>query len=147
MTQLSEQLKRHEGFRTDPYLCSENHHTIGYGHNLDANPLPWLNPPITEEEASRILDSDIAICEQACQHHIPFFGGLDQVRQAVLLNMCFNLGVWGLMAFRKFLAAMAESKWELAAKEMLFSKWAEQVKRRAAELAAMMVTGKWEEKS
>ena len=38
MMNLIEQLKEHEGFRANYYLCSSNKKTIGYGRNLDNNP-------------------------------------------------------------------------------------------------------------
>lgn len=67
---------------------------------------------------------------------------LDDVRQRVLLDMGFNLGVWGLMKFRKTLGHVQAHNFEHASIEMLDSKWAEQVGGRAKALSQMMRTGK-----
>lgn len=37
---LLARLKLSEGFRAEPYLCPAGRVTIGYGHNLEAHPLP-----------------------------------------------------------------------------------------------------------
>lgn len=73
---------------------------------------------------------------------LPWWRGLDEVRKAILINMCFNLGLPRLMTFRKMLKALEDRNYELAAKEMLDSKWAKQVGNRAIELSEMMRTGK-----
>jgi len=65
------------------------------------------------------------------------------VRQAVLVDMAFNLGRAGLASFQKMRAALALGDFERAAAEMLDSLWARQVGRRARELAEMMQTGQW----
>ena len=55
--------------------------------------------------------------------------------------MAFNMGIGGLLGFRKFLAELQDRHFEAAAKEMLDSRWAEQVGRRAEELAQIVRTG------
>ncbi|MDP3115142.1 MAG: glycoside hydrolase family protein, partial [Candidatus Cloacimonadaceae bacterium] len=52
---------------------------------------------------------------------------MDEVRKSVLLNMCFNLGIGGLMGFNNTLAFIAAGDWERAANGMLASMWAKQV--------------------
>ena len=47
-----EQLKRHEGFRKHVYKCTAGHDTVGFGYNLDANPLALT--PYEIKETSRI---------------------------------------------------------------------------------------------
>ena len=48
--------------------------------------------------------------------------------------MCFNLGYPRLSKFKNFLAAMQENDFETAAVEMMDSKWANQVGKRAERL-------------
>jgi len=60
----------------------------------------------------------------------------------VLLNMCFNLGIYGLLGFKKTLAYIKAGDWERAANNMLVSRWAKQVGRRAIELSELMRKGK-----
>src|SRR4029453_18317155 len=71
----------------------------------------------------------------------PAVGRLDTVRQRVVLDMRRNVGVKGLLAMRRFVAAVEFHFWETAAEEILSSQWAMENQRRARVLAEMMRTG------
>lgn len=132
--QLIEQLKRHEGFRKKPYQCTAGKTTIGYGRNLD-------DVGIHEVEAHTLLVNDInAACEELNKRY-PSFLSLDLPRKNVLINMVFNLGITRFSNFKKMIAAVENKQYEQAAKEMMSSKWANQVGDRAKELARQMRTG------
>ena len=136
MDRIKEQLVRHEGLRLKPYRCSAGKLTIGIGRNLD-------DCGITQSEAYVMLINDIINCEKQLQSKIPdIYNGLDEVRKSVLLNMCFNLGINGLLGFKNTLAFVKAGDWERAANNMLVSKWAKQVGRRAIELSELMRKGK-----
>lgn len=142
-----EQLKRHEGLRLTPYRCTAGALTIGYGHNLDANPIIDITPhtKITEGRATRILIEDCRKYAVQLDGRMTWWRTLNEPRQAVILNMAFNLGILGLLSFKNTLRAVKEERWSDAADGMLASKWAGQVKRRAVELAAQMRSGEWAE--
>jgi len=90
-----------------------------------------------------LLEHDILQCEMQILAEIPkIYLQLDEVRKSVLLNMCFNLGIGGLLEFNNTLAYVAAGDWERAANGMLASKWAKQVGRRAIELSELMRKGK-----
>jgi len=132
---LKSQLERHEGLRLKPYLdtATPPRLTIGYGRNLD-------DKGISREEAMVMLDADI---DEAVQYMetVDEYRALDPVRQAILVNLCFNLGFHGLMKFKRMWAAIGRGDYSRAAYEMLDSKWARQVGYRADELAEIMRTG------
>lgn len=133
---IKAQLVRHEGLKLKPYRCTAGKLTIGIGRNLD-------DCGISQKEAYAILDRDIQDCEQRLLEEIPnIYNNLDEVRQSVLLNMCFNLGIKGLLEFKNTLAFIGAGDWERAANNMLASKWAKQVGRRAIELSELMRKGK-----
>lgn len=140
------QLKRHEGLRLVPYRCPAGFLTVGYGHNIDANPVPNLGPDdrISEAEADKILELDMRSCGTALDRAMPDWRTLCEPRQAVLLNMAVNLGVRGLLGFRKTVAAIRAGDFNAASREMLNSKWSRDVKGRALELAEQMRSGLWQ---
>ena len=150
--QFYAQLMRHEGAKRAPdgthvaYRCPAGALTIGYGHNLDALPLLGLDELscISEAQARKILIADAAVFAAALDKEIPWWRRLNAPRQAVLLNMAFNMGVDGLLKFKNTLRAVREMRWKDARDGMLASKWAGQVGRRASELAAQMLTGGWQ---
>jgi len=135
MNRIKAQLVRHEGLRLKPYRCTAGKLTIGIGRNLE-------DRGISQKEAYAMLERDIQDCEQWLIDEIPeIYNKLDEVRQSVLLNMCFNLGIKGLLEFKNTLAFIDAGDWERAANGMLASKWAKQVGRRAIELSELMRKG------
>jgi lysozyme len=136
MDRIKEQLVRHEGLRLKPYRCTAGKLTIGIGRNLD-------DCGISQSEAYVMLINDIMNCEKKLQSKIPdIYHSLDEVRKSVLLNMCFNLGINDLLGFKNTLAFVKAGDWERAANNMLVSRWAKQVGRRAIELSELMRKGK-----
>ena len=129
------QLRLHEGERLKPDRCTAGKLTIGVGRNLE-------DRGITREEASYLLANDIAAEERELLRALPWVANLDEVRQRVLLDMAFNMGVVGLLAFKRTLATIQAGDYQRAAAMMLDSKWAGQVGQRAERLSRMMATGK-----
>lgn len=134
---LRAQLVRHEGLRLKPYLDTVGKLTIGIGRNLH-------DVGITVDEAHYLLSGDLEQVVTGLLSRYPWFSALDSVRQAVLVNMGFNLGLGGLASFTRTLAAVEHRQYGQAADFMMDSKWARQVGARAGELAAQMKTGKWQ---
>lgn len=129
------QLRLHEGERLKPYRCTAGKLTIGVGRNLE-------DRGITAEESACLLGNDIARFEAELFRALPWASSLDDVRQRVLLDMAFNMGMAGLLGFRNTLATIKAGDYEKAAGMMLESKWAKQVGQRAERLSRMMFTGK-----
>lgn len=130
---LKAELVRHEGFRRLPYQDAAGILTVGVGRNLER--------PLSDAAIRFLLDEDIAGAIADCERLIISYAGLDDTRQRVLVNMMFNLGPIRLLGFKKFLSAVGQRDFTLAAEEMLNSAWAHQVGARAVELAAMMRDG------
>jgi len=137
MTELKSQLMKHEGLRLKPYLCTSGKITIGVGRNLE-------DTGISEEEAMTLLDNDLEWVKAGLDKNIPWWKELDGPRAGVLMNMAFNMGVHGLLKFKKMLGAVQGGNYPTASVEMLDSRWARQVGYRAEELAEQMRTGEWQ---
>lgn len=128
------ELIRDEGVKLKPYRDTVGKLTIGVGRNLD-------DVGISEAEAANLLDGDIERTARALDKALPWWRNLDDVRQRVVLNMAFNMGINSLRRFKNTLAAIQAGKYEDAATGMLASKWAQQVGQRAQRLASMMRKG------
>ena len=129
--QLTEQLKKHEGVRLYPYEDTTGHWTIGIGHNL-------TDKGITLEESECLLREDIDDVELQLDKELSWWRRKPENVQLVLADMCFNLGISGLLTFDKFLHAIKCNAWETAQMEMLDSLWAKQVGTRADDLREML---------
>lgn len=128
------ELTRDEGLRLKPYRCTAGKLTIGVGRNLD-------DVGISQGEAEILLRNDI---DRACadlDRSLPWWRGLDPVRQRVLCNMAFNMGIGGLLTFKSTLTLIQMGKYLDASQRMVASKWAGQVGPRAERLALMMRDG------
>ena len=125
---------KHEGLRLDPYLDSVGKLTIGYGRNIDDN-------GIRQNEAEYMLAGDVAEVREELNRHFDWYSTLDTVRQAVIENMLFNMGLNKFMGFKNMIAALQLHDFQQAASEMRDSHWYQQVGTRARELVKMMRTG------
>lgn len=142
LPKLVAQLKRHEGaVKKDgshlPYKCPADKITIGYGRNIEER-------GISEDESEYLLNNDIRLSELELTKAFPWFGNLTAERQAVLINMHFNMGLTRLKGFIKALPAIERGDYKTAAAEMLDSVWARRAGNRANELAKQMETGQWQ---
>jgi lysozyme len=136
MTSLEDQLIDHEGLELKPYQCTADKLTIGVGRNIE-------DRGITEDEARYLLKNDIKIVEDELLEKKPVVAGLDAVRQRVLVDMGFNLGIPTLMKFQNMWAAIEDEDFQTAADEAMDSRWAKQVGHRAERLCQAMATGEW----
>ena len=149
---ISQRLQMHEGLRLKPYFCTRGKQTIGVGRCLDTNPLTaeeekvvgdWKRG-ITKNAAFYLLRNDIARVEKECRQNIPFWKKLDDERQYALLDMAFNLGISGLLKFKKMLSYMGVGNFRQASVECLSSKYAQDVGIRAKRIAKCIETGRFE---
>ena len=131
---LRELLYQEEGYRQYPYFDTRGNETIGIGRNLKAN-------GISLSEAYHLLDNDIDYFSERLETTLAAFKKLDETRKIVLVDMCFNLGLKGLLGFKKMLAAVQRQDWDTAAKEILASNAALQTGKRYQKLSQMMKTG------
>ena len=98
MRSIEDQLILHEGLRLKPYRCTAGKLTIGVGRNLE-------DKGISHDEAMILLRNDIA--EVTAQlEQFDWFRALGPVRRKVLIDMCFNLGMAGLLGFQKMIEAL-----------------------------------------
>ena len=152
-----DKLIEHEGMVLNVYKDSLGIDTIGIGRNLkdrgiSKEELEYMDIPnmdvvyehgINEADARYLAMNDIKIVEnELCRVH-PCVEKLDAVRQLVLMDMSFNMGVPRLCKFKKMWNAIHENNFIAASEEMLDSRWATQVGRRAKQLSEAMKTGEF----
>jgi len=110
------------------------HPTIGYGRALDVQ-------GITTPEAQQLLAADILRIQRDLAKQ-PWYNELDEVRQGVITNLAYNMGVRGVLAFRKMVAALKVKDYNEAANQLTDSKWFHQVqKSRSSRLIQQLRTG------
>ena len=113
-----------EGLELKLYFCKSNKPTIGVGRNC-------LDNGITEEEAMYLLNNDISTVIKKLDKHWIAWRKFPIAAQYVCIDLVFNMGINSFMSFRHTRSYMELCEWEKAGDELLNSKYAEQVGRRA----------------
>jgi len=121
---IKDRLIDFEAIVLQPYKCASGFLSLGVGRNLDAN-------GISKEEALYLLDNDIELVIHKLDKHWKVWRSFPTAAQYVCIDLVFNMGINAWMSFRKTRAYMELGQWEEASKELLNSKYASQVGRRA----------------
>jgi len=131
---VAEDLKRDEGWVPHAYQDHLGYWTIGYGFLIDERKggrLPkhignqWLQWEI-EQRWRELTDAE------------PWLDDQPEDVQRALANMAYQLGVSGVLRFRKMLQALRDGNREKAAQEALDSLWAAQTPARAERVAELI---------
>jgi len=131
---LRKQITKHEGIEYKLYRCTSDKLTIGVGRNIE-------DRGISHDTAMQMLDEDIDICINELQQTVSYWDDLPERVQEALVNLCFNMGIKRLMAFKKTFGYLREGMFDKAADELLDSRYANQVGQRAIDVAHMIREG------
>ena len=128
MEDLIESIKKNEGFVGPVYKDTLGFDTIGYGTKL----------PLSEEEAEVLLLLRLKDKIEELIVREPFFMELPVDKQEIIVEMCYQMGVSGVLNFKRMWKALKEFEFFEASVEMMDSKWAKQTFTRAYELSLRM---------
>ena len=134
------QLENDEGRRETIYRDSLGYLTIGIGRLLDPRKGGRLRP----KEVDFLFDNDYDEKEEQCARMFPGWAKLNPPRQAAIVNMCFQMGITGVLQFKKMVQAMVDEHWADARHHALDSEWAKQTPARARRVAYQIETGEWQ---
>lgn len=164
MTKLTNFIKRHEGYRSLPYLDTVGKWTWGYGRNIDDVPFTGdevkalfntlkialdnsddetkeLIEKAILEAADESLENDLSYATSACQRVFNDFEIYTNNRRISLISIMFNLGNYKFLGFKKMITAVRGREWRTAHDELLDSKRAKQLPKRSQEEASMLEIG------
>ena len=125
---LIEDIKQEEGFKGVVYKCSEGFDTIGYGTRL----------PITKEEATLLLEYRLSKTISAVKSSLYHLNIRDEAWD-ILYNMAYQIGIGGLLKFKRMIVALENQDYYNASIEMKSSLWAKQTPNRANRLIDRMI--------
>ncbi len=125
---LISKIKKHEGFRSTVYECTEGYETIGYGFAIK-------DLKLDEDIAELILVRKLADLVARIKQTFPWTKDAPEEIQDVVVDMCYQLGVNGFSKFKKTIYLLETEQYEEASTEMLDSLWAKQTPNRAKELS------------
>ena len=132
MIRLMKSVKQHEGFRNSVYKDTLGKRTVGYGHLCVED--HWEdNREYTIPELERVLEADLNNAVQGAESLLRDGPVLDDLAQELIVEMIFQLGKTGVSKFKNMWKALQQEppQYDVAATEMLDSRWAKQTPRRA----------------
>lgn len=138
--EAKETIKGHEGFSSKPYpdpsgegIC------IWYGFNLDKIPTQ-LQRDMADSALEVMVERIILDLEKALLKLSPpiDFALLPAGVQLALIDLCYNIGLNGILGFKRMLACIAGGDWAGTRVELLNSRYAQQLPTRAKNLANMI---------
>jgi len=135
-------LEFEEGYREDPYHCSEGFPTIGIGTKIGPKNAKLSNYifKVSPRSAKALLDDELnKVVPELLKHR--WYIELNEGRQIIIKSMAYQLGVVGLFKFKKMIAALEAKDFPAAATEALDSRWAKQTPKRAIRHAKVIEHG------
>ena len=137
---LRQQLIRDEGSVSHAYEDSLGFTTIGVGRLIDFR----RGGGLRDGEIDFLLGNDIEEKTAQVLAALPWASKLSETRRAVLINMAFQLGIGGLLKFKRALGSIEDGQYKEASMEMLDSLWAQQTPERAKRLSKQMESDEWQ---
>lgn len=138
------QLKNDEGLELTAYpdpITKGDPWTIGYGCT---GPGITKDTVWTEEKANGEILKRVKQIEIQLSNRLSWFSKLNPVRQDVLVNISYNIGVAGLMKWPITLSSIGRGEYTEAAQDIGGNKkWFNQVHDRVTRCARAMKTGTW----
>ena len=135
---LLESVKKHEGYRNKVYLDSLGKRTVGVGHLCVED--FWEDGKEYDEKflmdtLQKDLQGSIDGAEDLCKDL-----KISDDAKILIIEMIFQLGKTGVSKFRNMWKALQQDppQYDVAATEMLDSRWAKQTPNRAKEMSDHM---------
>ena len=155
LSRVMRMLSAEEGRRNKPYKDSLGYLTVGVGHLIDPRKggslPPWAQVELdaagrlSDASVDKLLEHDIINAVEQLDRNLPWAESLDEVRYTVLLDMCFQMGIGGLLGFENTLRHVHEGNYEQAATNMKASLWRRQTPNRANRRIEEMRSGVFHE--
>jgi len=131
---IKKQIADDEGCRLYVYPDSMQKLTVGIGHLVRKEDGLAYGDSIPQVLCDQFFEQDFENAVDECERHLPKFKEYPEPIRGVLINMAFNLGIAGLLHFRKFIAALNRADYLEAANQMQLSDWYSQVGKRSRRL-------------
>ena len=128
---LINQIKKHEGYKSTVYECTEGYDTIGYGFAIK-------DLELSEEVCNIILTEKLAKLQLSISNKFEWFDDSPVIVKDVVTNMCYQLGLSGFSKFKKTIYYLETEQYEEASTECLDSLWAKQTPSRAKDVSEQL---------
>ena len=138
---LREEIAEDEGCKYEVYLDHLGLPTCGIGHlitEIDEEHGKTVGTVVEQERVKQLFALDMAVTVEEGRVLYDDFDDLPEECQHIIANMMFNMGRPRLSKFKGMRAGVDARDWNVAADEMVDSRWYTQVPNRARRLVERM---------
>ncbi len=136
---LKERLIANESSDSFAYQDSLGYWTIGVGRCIDKR----IGRGLVQSEIDLLLTNDLILAHEELSKYF-WYQKQDEVRQGVLIELCFNMGLSHLLGFNHMIEALSKHDYSKASQELIHSKWAKEVSEsRVSDLNHRLLTGSY----
>ncbi len=136
---LISRIVEHEGMKKFAYKDTLGYITVGIGRCLQDG----VGKGLSVDECFYLLRNDIADFRSQLTKY-DWFKCQDDIRQGATIELCFNMGLSHLLQFKNTIDALGRKNYPEAVKELISSKWAQQVsKSRVDDIAYRILNGRY----
>ena len=130
---LIDQIKKHEGYKSTVYQCTEGYDTIGYGFAIK-------DLYLSKDVCDIILTEKLAKLQSNVSNKFEWFDDSPIIIKDAVINMCYQIGLSGFSKFKKTIYYLETEQYEEASVECLDSLWAKQTPNRAKEISEQIAS-------
>ena len=132
---LKKRIKKNEGFSLKPYKDQLGFFTIGFGHLILSNEKYLLEKKINKIELEKIFIKDFDKALKNFNIFLKHFSS--NIRDSeLLIEMVFQIGIEGVLKFKKLLYNMDKGNKHLVCFETMNSLWYKQTPSRVKNLVS-----------
>ena len=131
---LKNRIKKNEGFSIKPYKDILGKPTIGYGHLIKNKERHLFFKKQTKESLNKVFENDFNTALISFQQHFNTSKTRPKKTKELIIEMIFQIGVGGVLKFKKMIRQIEKNNKHLAALEMMDSLWYSQTPKRVESL-------------
>ena len=135
---LKNRIKKHEGFSVTPYKDQLGYLTIGFGHLILNSEKHLIKKKTKKEELEKIFTKDFNNALNKFNKFLKPFT-LNKKDSDLLIEMVFQIGVVGVLNFKKLLYYMSKGDQNMVCFEMMNSLWYKQTPKRVKNLIKIIL--------
>ncbi len=129
--EMENRIKKDKGLELEMYEDSKGNWAIGWGHGLTY--------PISMQAAQVILDDNIETARNdVAENFLWAITYLPLQKYLVLVELCFWIGIEGLLSFKNMIAALKKKDYKTAAFELMDSEMGREYPERSQSLANIL---------
>ena len=130
---LKSRIKKNEGFSNTTYKDQLGYPTIGFGHLIKKNERHIFKKKHSKKFFIQIFEDDFNKSKKDFYRQFKNLP-LEKNEKELLIEMTFQIGISGVIKFKKMLLNIKKKRKYLAALEMLDSLWYKQTPKRVENL-------------